>query len=404
MRRILFCCVLGVLCLFTEGVLWALDSGDVKEAPENGGVIQNFDVAMKAAYEDVYADTREFRDNDGAGTGGHVHSGHDEVRGEAHAGHDMGSGAQMLYNPAFGDQIYHTHPAGSGMVSYKFMRMSLNGLQSGTSGVSDGSVGFMRGTQYDYMMIPTKMTMDMQMVMAMYGITDRLTVMAMGSYQANRMDMYMDMGPMMGTASSAPMNTSGLGDTEVRGIYKISKYLTGSLGLSIPTGGTKETVDVMGSEYRAPYDMQPGSGTWDLKPAFTYNQLSADALWNWGGQTAWTYHTGGNRWSRGDNLLLTGWVQRAFGPISGSLRLAYNDTGRIKGRDPEIQRLLSQTPIPDADPSNYGGRRLDALLGVSYWKGPFSFGIEGGKPVYQNLNGLQLKTDWILSGSFQVMF
>jgi hypothetical protein len=41
---------------------------------------------------------------------------------------------------------------------------------------------------------------------------------------------------------------------------------------------------------------------------------------------------------------------------------------------------------------------------VSYWKGPFGFGIEGGKPVYQNLNGLQLKTDWILSGSFQAMF
>jgi hypothetical protein len=160
----------------------------------------------------------------------------------------------------------------------------------------------------------------------------------------------------------------------------------------------------MGSEYRAPYDMQPGSGTWDLKPALTYSQLSVDALWNWGGQTAWTYHTGGSQWSRGDNLLLTGWVQRALGPITGSLRLAYNNTGRIKGRDPEIQQLLSQTPIPDADPSNYGGQRLDALLGVSYWKGPFGFGIEGGKPVYQNLNGLQLKTDWILSGSFQAMF
>jgi hypothetical protein len=334
--------------VMTGRAKWAFANRDAAEASvkENGGVIEGFDAATKAAYEDMYADTAAFGDNHG---GEHVHSGHGA---DGHGGHDMGPGAQMLDNPAFGDQIYHTHPAGSGMVSYKFMRTSLDGLQSGTSGVGDGSVGFMRGTQYNYMTIPTKMTMDMQMVMAMYGITDRFTVMAMGSYQANSMQMYMDMGPMMGTASSAPMNTSGLGDTEVRGIYKIGKYLTGSLGLSVPTGGIKEMVNMMGSEYRAPYDMQLGSGTWDLKPALTYSQLSADALWNWGGQTTWTYHTGRNEdgWTRGNNLLLTGWVQRALGPITGSLRLAYNDTGRIQGRDPEIQGLLSQVPAPDSTP------------------------------------------------------
>ena len=131
----------------------------------------------------------------------------------------------------------------------------------------------MRHKPYDYMMIPTSMTMDMHMVMAMYGITDRLTVMAMGTYVANTMKMIMDMGPMRSISSVAPMVTSGVGDTEVRGIYKINKYLVGSLGLSLPTGSINEKVDTMGKEYRAPYDMQLGSG--DLRPkARPYLQCS----------------------------------------------------------------------------------------------------------------------------------
>ncbi len=136
------------------------------------------------------------------------------------------------------------------------------------------SVGYNRNKPYNYMMIPTSMTMDMHMVMVMYGITDRLTVMAMANYQANEMKMIMDMGPTMGIFPSAPMSTSGFGDTELRGMYRIDKYLVGSLGLSLPTGSIKERSDVMGMIFRAPYDMQLGSGTYDLKPALTYNGVS----------------------------------------------------------------------------------------------------------------------------------
>jgi len=52
----------------------------------------------------------------------------------------------------------------------------------------------------------------------------------------------------------------------------INKYLVGSLGLSVPTGSIKQTVNIMGMEFRAPYDMQLGSGTFALKQ--TLNQLN----------------------------------------------------------------------------------------------------------------------------------
>jgi hypothetical protein len=155
--------------------------------------------------------------------------------------------------------------------------------------------------------------------------------------------------------------------------------------------------------------MQLGSGTVDLKPALTYNDISGDANWNWGGQASYLYHIGenGNGYSLGDNVKLTSWLQRALGPVTSWFRLTYNNTDRISGRDPEIQKLLDPVmgaPTPDADPRNYGGQRLDGFVGLSFSRGAFSIGAEGGVPFYQNLNGLQLQNDWYLNGGVQVMF
>lgn len=389
-----------------EGVMtsvakWAFarEADARKFVQENDGKVVPFDQAMKAAEEET---------GKGAETGheGHMHAGHDMSQ-------HMGPGAQMLFNPGFGDDIYHTHPAGMWMFNYKFMRMNMRGLRDGTSDVDKSSVGYHRGKPYDdIMMIPTDMTMDMHMVMAMYGITDRLTVMAMATYLDNKMNMLMDMGGMMPITREDPMRTSGLGDTEIRGIYKINKYLVGSLGLSLPTGDIDNEFVTMGRPpYRQPYDMQLGSGTYYLKPALTYTALSDDAKWNWGAQAMYTWHTGKNEndWKYGDSLKVTGWLQRAFGPATSWLRLAYSDTGRIRGHDTEIDKLLDPSkmkgaPMPDADPDNYGGQRLDGLIGISFLKGPISIGIEGGVPLYQNLNGLQLKTTWTLNAGIQVMF
>jgi nitrous oxide reductase accessory protein NosL len=374
-----------------------------KFVKENGGKTTTFDEAIRASEKEI---------GEGNGT---THEHH------AHAGHDMsqhmGPGAQMLFNPAFGDDIYHTHPAGMWMVNYKFMHMNMSGLRAGTSDVGLDSVGYKRNKPYDYMMIPTDMTMDMHMFMLMYGITDRLTVMAMANYQVNSMGMLMDMGPGKMITREDPMSTRGIGDTELRGMYKLNKYLTGSLGLSLPTGDINQTIVMMHKEYRAPYDMQLGSGTYDLKPALTYNALSDDAKWNWGAQAMYTYHIGNNKndYSLGDNFKVTGWLQRSFGPASSWVRLAFNDTGRIRGQDSEIDKLIHPAmgmgmsmsmgaPTPDADPSNYGGKRLDGLIGVSYQKGSLSFGVEGGLPIYQNLNGLQMKTTWIVNAGVQLMF
>lgn len=322
--------------------------------------------------------------------------------------HDNKGGCgQLLFNPAFGDDIYHTHPAGLWMANYKYMHMVQKGLRNGTTDVLVENVTPVGNQPFGFMMAPTSMTMDMHMAMVMYGLTDRLTLMGMGTYLENRMEMAMNMG--MGNRPEPPMRTSGIGDTELRGIYKINHFLVGSLGVSIPAGDIDQEFETMGMTFRAPYDMQLGSGTVDLKPALTCNFLSTDAMWNWGGQASYTYHIGhnGNGYSLGDSAKVTGWLQRALGPAAAWLRLAYSYTDRIDGRDPEIDKLLDPVmgaPTPDADPDNYGGHRLDGFVGASLKAGPVSIGVEAGIPFYQDLNGLQLKNDWYLTAGVQGVF
>lgn len=328
---------------------------------------------------------------------------------ESHGNHHRHA-SQLLTNPAFGDDIYHTHPAGMWMVNYKYQHTALDRLRDGTSNVGVKQVIPMNNSRYGYMMTPTGMTMDMHMVMLMYGVTDRFTLMGMAGYQDNRMEMLMNMGGMMGVnRAEPPMKTSGIGDTELRGVFRISDELSGSLGVSIPTGSINQEFTTMGMRFRVPYDMQLGSGTVDLKPAITYNALSDDGSWNWGGQASYSHHIdrNDNHYALGDSLKLTGWLQRALGPFASWLRLAYSNSARISGEDPEIKKLLDPmmgAPTPDADPRNYGGDRIDGFAGISLAQGPLSIGIEAGLPLYQNLNGLQLKSDWYLNAGIQAMF
>lgn len=202
------------------------------------------------------------------------------------------------------------------------------------------------------------------------------------------------------------MKTEGIGDSELRGIYKINKYLTGSVGVSLPSGDINQQVTMMKTTYRAPYDMQPGDGTLDLKPAITVSATTDDGNWNYGGQAMYTWHTGKNNngWSYGDNFKAMTWLQRALGPAATWLRLTYNNTGAIRGEDTEIAKINTSAPMPDSVTSNYGGQRLDGTLGLSFTKGPFSVGVEGGMPLFQDLNGLQMKTSWFMTAGIQVMF
>ena len=64
--------------------------------------------------------------------------------------------------------------------------------------------------------------------------------------------------------------------------------------------------------------------------------------------------------------------------------------------------------VPTADPGLQGGIRADVLFGLSYsvlsgFMKDSRFALEGGAPLYENLDGPQMSTDWVLTAGWQLV-
>jgi hypothetical protein len=336
-----------------------------------------------------------------------LHEGHDMV---THTGH---TGAAAY--------IHHQHERGSWMFEYRYMHMNMDGLLDGTDSVDTQDIsGALPGMPpskdpaKDYLMAPTAMTMDMHMLMAMYGMTDRIQIMLMGSWLKNKMDMVMHM-PMTDMVGS--MQTDGFGDLLVGITDRINETWTASLDVSIPTGSIDEydTVTMQGinpmtqlpmsntNYIKAGYPMQLGTGTWDLIPSLTYAD-STDKF-GWGFQASYRWHLGenDNDYTWGNVLQAVGWGKYIItSNLLGIGKLAATDRRRIDGQDPELDPNRSPVTDPDAT----GGTRVDLSIGLNGFFGQqqnHMLGAEFGIPVYQDLNGPQMETDWILSLSYQLL-
>lgn len=320
--------------------------------------------------------------------------------------------------PAMGKEdahIHHGHGAGSWMFEYRFMRMYQEGLQQNTKKLSPeefldqaGQGLWVDADGNEIMAAGTDMTMDMHMFMAMYAFTDRLTFMVMTNYLANEMNMIMtpmdmdegmDMGdgagmdaggdfmPMSAHYDTMYMESSGMGDTQLALMYKLDDYLLYSplltVGINLPTGSIDET-DSMGEVM--PYDMQLGSGTYDLLTAFSIANMWD--VWHVGAETSYLWRTCDNEqdYRLGDRWTLEGFVKYHL-PSKTVLRTALKHAkwGQIEGRDPRISD----------NPSYYGGMRADLWLGLSQ-ELPWGLTAEAhyAVPLHQKLDGVQMPVDW----------
>lgn len=292
----------------------------------------------------------------------------------------------------------HRHKKGEYMMSYRYMDMQMEGNRIGRQRVSDRSIVGTGSTPGNFLVVPTEMPMRMHMLGGMFGLSDKVTLMAMVSYLDNSMDHLIRNGRTFATESS------GLGDTKVGALiglldnsaYKV--HLT--LSASLPTGSTTERFDTPArADAFLPYPMQLGSGTYDFLPSVTYTG-SGEAI-SWGAQVSATIRTSENDelYTLGDRLATTAWIAKDISSnISVSFRLNYQDWEQIDGANPALNPAMIQT----ADTSLQGGERLDSSLGLNYlFDNGHRLALEYAVPISQNLNGPQLETDSVLTVGWQ---
>ena len=145
------------------------------------------------------------------------------------------------------------------------------------------------------------------------------------------------------------------------------------------------------------------SGTWDFKPSLTY--LGQQERWSWGGQIGGTFYLDDNDegYRLGNKGELTAWGARRLNEwSSASLRVTASTWGNIHGSDSALLPL----PVPPADPDLRGGSKIDLSLGLNFAL-PIdgaSLGLEGGRHVWQDLDGPQLASDWWFVGGLKLAF
>jgi len=308
----------------------------------------------------------------------------------------------------------HQHMAGMWMFSYNYMYSNMQNNYSGTTKVSDQTI-FEK-----YVMSPTYMRMDMHMLMGMYGISNKLSLMFMVNYLYMNMNMKMLSGQMnmnnmpgMGSSTMDMTSTSqGFGDTKISGMYNLlSKNchsLIADIGLSIPTGSINKTDKDYTTFYgqKQAYNMQTGSGTFDFMPGITYvYRQNSYAL---GAQTMSVIHPYYNSqgYKLGNELTLNTWAAYEWWQrVSASVRLNYNVVGQIQGSDASIPAPFE----PATDSKNYGGSQLKSFIGLVYFfHDDFlkndKIAAEYGIPLYQNFNGTQTATNYNLIISWVLTF
>jgi hypothetical protein len=310
----------------------------------------------------------------------------------------------------------HVNSKGQWMLSYLYTNSIMEGGQVGTTKIKDDL------HNGDYQMSPQSMSMQMHMVMAMYGVTDRFTIMGMWGFSVNDMSMRMDntqMGmPGMSMASGSMSMTSssgGITDTRLYGLYNFSRSsgrrLVGSMGIVIPTGTIHATGETtLGSNQRLPYAMQIGTGSFSLAPDVTYYSLQDKFTYgiNIGADIKLNYNQLGYKAGNSYHANIWGNYQ-LLQFVSCSIRAEATDMGKITGADPAMDIPAYQSADPSSKTSNYGGTWLNIYGGVNIRVNQmvlkkWTFRVEYGIPLYQNLNGTQTSLHGNLLSGIQYNF
>ena len=291
----------------------------------------------------------------------------------------------------------HNHKAGEVMFSYRYGRMEMSDLQSGSDTLSPAEA---RGR--GYMAAPVEMETEMHMFGAMVGVTDRLTLMAMGSWIDRSMTLQNAMN------NNVYSYSEGFGDTKLNALYTLydmpgRKKLLLTAGLSLPTGDITETGTSVNPNARLGYNMQNGSGTFDPSIAITFTEFLEDLSYGWQIGTTQRFYNNSEGYHLGDRYFLTGWTSVPVSRyVSFSGRLEAEAMTKINGADRNMNPMMATV----TDAANSGYRRLNGYVGMNFTL-PYGalkghrLAVELGAPILRHYSGVQMDPDYRLVAGWQ---
>ena len=303
----------------------------------------------------------------------------------------------------------HVHGAGEIMFEYKYMNMYMQGNRTGHTRVSTDDAFNIPGGGL-FAITPTNMHMEMHMIHLMYGLNDNVTLYMMPTYIENTMDHVR----RTGLSGPTPFTTrnSGPGDLPFGAIWKAWEGCTEevliNIGFSAPTGDlTRRTSIPTGGttalEY--PYPMRLGTGTFDLRPGVTWKKKYEDG--SIGAQVQTHLPVGDNfdGYAVGNTYTVNMWAAKLFDVgcnydnVSASFRVENLWKENYDGFDDDLQPLANA--VSTNRPDFRAGYWLNFGYGLTWlWQGGGLLNVELTHPVYQDLEGIQLETDWTFYGSW----
>jgi hypothetical protein len=246
-----------------------------------------------------------------------------------------------------------------------------------------------------------------------YGITNDLSLAVTAIYVHRYMSSLTFKGPdgiiPLGRSYTETMGFSDLTSTVVLRLFEDPIHkVTLNIGAGFPVGSATVNKNILRSnglfeDSRANYGQQPSSQTYSFLPGLLYSGFLGPLSWGIAYRGRLYLHDNQEGWRPGNSNQFNGWLAYNITPeFEPTLRIVSNSWGRVRGLDKEMRSMT-----PGADAKFNGGQELDVLAG-SIIEGKLigidklDIATEFGLPIYQILNGPQLKKNW--QGALQLRY
>ncbi len=296
-----------------------------------------------------------------------------------------------------GDHTLNT--LGRVMVSYRYNYTGFNGMLDGSSSISTASA------LTRFPLVPVNGTAQNHLIMMEYASSDDLTFQAILPIVQRHFN-YVD-----AAGGHSATDVTDLSDIQLYALYVVQRsekqQIHLNMGVQIPTGIFIDQGDTTTATSPAlTYPVRSSDGTWDFLPGFTYRGQSEN--WTWGVQGLGTVRFGVNKYGYrlGDEGNFNAWIARKLNDSTSlSGRLNGHVIGNIFGADQQLNPNL----VPSNNPNLQAGQQLNILFGLNYvipdgfLKGQ-RLGVEGGIPIYQWLEGPQIRQTYQIWTNLTILF